>query len=220
MKEWTSGAAHNNARWCDAVCRAHGTGGSFLPHMWVSAHPVPRFYPNAVTLAADKVARREQRETLSILANSNLPGHWAVKDSFGTLDLSRSGFEILFDAHWVRCTMPREGAVSDIVWQRETEGAAPLPFDDPGFAMFTGRRGFKVVAGGMFYRTDDFVGLSNVIAESADAVAVWQSLALLAARTFPLLPVVGYESGRELKAAEKAGFERGDRLRVWVRSAG
>ena len=37
-----------------------------------------------------------------------------------------------------------------------------------------------------------------------------------AATTFPGLPLVGYELGDELKAAQKAGFEIGDPLRVWV----
>jgi hypothetical protein len=95
-----------------------------------------------------------------------------------------------------------------------------LPIDDPDFALFKGRRGFAVVAGGMFYRAEGVVGLTNVVAEAGDAVAVWHSLILLAAQTFPRLPVVGYESGTELQAALDAGFELGDPLRVWVRSAG
>jgi hypothetical protein len=84
--------------------------------------------------------------------------------------------------------------------------------------MFTGRRGFQVVAGGMLYRAEGVVGLSNVVADATDARAVWRSLALLAAQTFPRLPLVGYESGEELKAASNAGFEIGDKLRIWVRS--
>jgi hypothetical protein len=162
----------------------------------------------------------EQRGTVDILAKSNLPGRWSVKDSFATLDLSRGGFEILFEASWIRSVMPAGEESSDIVWQRETQSATPLPFDDPDFALFVGRRGFAVVAGGMLYRAEGVVGLSNVVADAADAVAVWRSLILLAARTFPRLPLVGYESGNELQAATAAGFEAGDKLRVWVRERG
>ncbi|OFW96852.1 MAG: hypothetical protein A3D94_14315 [Alphaproteobacteria bacterium RIFCSPHIGHO2_12_FULL_66_14] len=208
----------NNARWCDAVCRAHGKPGRFLPHMWVNAEAVPRFYPNVVTLQSNKSAAAEQREAIDILVKSNLPGRWSVKDSFRTLDLSRQGFEPLFEARWIRNAMPAAGPSSDIVWQRETNGAAGLPFGDPDFALFTGRRGFRVVAGGMLYRAEGVVGLSNVVADAPDARAVWRSLALLAAQTFPRLPLVGYESGDELKAASDAGFEVGDKLRIWVRS--
>ncbi len=200
------------------MCRAHGQAGTFLPHMWVNAHAVPRFYPNAVTIAPDEAALAEQRGTIGILLKSNLPGRWAVKDSFNALDLSRQGFEVLQEASWIRGAMPVAGPSSDIVWQRDTQGRAGLPFDDPNFALFTGRRGFAVVAGGMLYRAGGVVGLSNVVTEAADAVAVWRSLSLLAVRTFPRLPLVGYELGRELQAALDAGFEMGDPLRIWVRS--
>jgi hypothetical protein len=149
---------------------------------------------------------------------SNLPGRWSVKDSFAELDLSRSGFEILFEASWIRSVMPAAGPSSDIFWQRETQSQSALPLGDADFALFTGRRGFRVVAGGMLYRAEGVVGLTNVVAEAADAGAVWRSLIVLAAQTFPRLPVVGYESGAELQAALDAGFELGDPLRIWVRS--
>ena len=187
-----------------------------LPHMWVNAAPVPRFYPNAVTLAVGDTALEEQLTTVEILKKSNLPGRWSVKDSFGTLDLSRRGFELLFEARWIRSVMPAEGPSTDIVWEREDKGAAGLPFDDPGFVMFKGRRGFKVVAGFMLYRAEDIVGVSNVVAETADAPAVWRALTVMAAQTSPRLPLVGYESGSELQVAVTAGFEAGDELRVWV----
>jgi hypothetical protein len=179
---------------------------------------VPRFYPNVVTLAPDQTAVAEQRSTIDILMKSNLPGRWAVKDSFNALDLSRQGFDVLLEASWIRNVMPVEGPSSAIVWQRETQGKAGLPFDDPNFAIFTGRRGYSVVAGGMLYRADGVVGLSNVVADAADAVAVWRSLSLLAPTVFPRMPLVGYESGNELQAAVDAGFEIGDPLRIWVKA--
>jgi hypothetical protein len=192
--------------------------GTFLPQLWVNGQVVPRFYPNAVTLTHGAADIEEQRSAIELLVASNLPTRWAVKDSFGELDLSRLGFEVLFDASWIRCVMLAGGSTTDIVWQRETQSATKLPFGDPDFALFTGRRGFRVVAGGMLYRAGGVVGLSNVVAEAADAVAVWRSLILLASRTFPRLPLVGYESGAELQAALDAGFEPGDPLRIWVKA--
>jgi hypothetical protein len=187
--------------------------------MWVNTEPVPRFYPNAVTLAHDEASIAEQQSSVEILVKSNLPGRWAVKDSFNKLDLSRRGFDVLLEASWIRNTMPVGGMTADIVWQRETGSkGASLPFEDPNFAFFTGRRGFLVVAGGMLFCSDGVVGLTNVVADAADAVSVWRSLALLSAQTFPRLPLVGYESGSELEAALDAGFEIGDPLKVWVRA--
>lgn len=184
--------------------------------MWVNAATVPRFYPNAITLTVGDRALEEQRTTVEILQKSNLPGRWSVKDSFNTLDLSRRGFDLLFDAQWIRGGMPAAGPDTDIVWQREETATEPWPFDDPGFAMFRGRRDLEVVAGFTLYCSDDLVGVSNVVAETADAAAVWRSLTLLATQTFPRQPLVGYESGHELQAAVEAGFEAGDGLRVWV----
>jgi hypothetical protein len=70
---------------------------------------VPRFYPNVVTIAHDEAAIAEQRSTIDILLKSNLPGRWAVKDSFNALDLSRQGFDVLFEAAWIRNVMPVDG---------------------------------------------------------------------------------------------------------------
>ena len=83
--------------------------------------------------------------------------------------------------------------------------------------MFVGRRGGAVVAGGMLYRADGVVGLSNVVADADYEPAVWRDLALLAAATFP-----GSAAGRlriratSSKPRTSAGFEIGDPLRVWV----
>lgn len=186
--------------------------------MWVNAAEVPRFYPNAVTLTPAEADRAEQLATTEILLKSNLPGRWAVKDSFNALDLSRRGFDVLLEASWIRAALPIGEATAGIEWRRETESSTPLPFADENFAMFTGRRGFAVVAGGMLYRSDGVVGVTNVVAEAADTVSVWRSLIVLAAQTFPRLPVVGYEAGAELAAALDAGFELGDPLKVWVKA--
>ena len=203
------------------MCFAHGSVGRFLVHTWVNAEPVPRFYPNVVTLTTGEADIAEQRQAVRILQKSHLPGRWAVKDSFNTLDIARLGFEVLLEANWIRKAQPRAGAmVSGLAWQRVGPGGddsfpAAL-FSDDNFAMFSAKRDGVVVAGGTLYRSDGVVGLSNVIAEFDDEPAVWRDLASLAAATFPGFPVVGYESDDELKAAHKAGFEIGDPLRVWV----
>ena len=201
-----------------------------MVHTWVNAQPVPRFYPNLVTLTTGAPDIDEQRQVVQMLVASNLPGRWAVKDSFRTLDIARLGFEMLLEAKWIRKaepqTVPRSwrsaGAttmVSGLFWERAKAGVGAFPvalFSDDNFAMFSGRRNGAVVAGGTFYRADGVVGLSNVVADAEEAPALWRDLTILAASTFPGLPLIGYESGDELKAARKAGFEIGDPLRIWV----
>lgn len=202
------------------MCFSHGTVGRFLVHTWVNAEPVPRFYPNVVTLTTGEADIVEQRQAVRILQKSHLPGRWAVKDSFRTLDIARLGFEVLLEANWIRKAQPKAGTmVSGLSWERVGPGGEGFPaslFSDDNFAMFQAKRGGAVVAGGTFYRSDGVVGLSNVVAEFDDEPAVWRDLASLAAATFPGFPLVGYESGDELAAAKKAGFEVGDPLRIWV----
>jgi hypothetical protein len=194
-----------------------------LAHIWVNAEPVPRFYPNVVTLTTGEADIVEQRQTVRILQKSNLPGRWAVKDSFNTLDIARLGFEVLVEASWIRKAEPRaEATVAGLSWERARPGGDSFPaslFSDGNFAMFSGRRrGGAIVAGGTLYRADGIVGISNVVADADEEPAVWRDLSALAAATFPGLALVGYESGDELRAARKAGFEIGDPLRVWVKS--
>jgi hypothetical protein len=204
------------------VCFAYGTTGRFLVHTWVNAEPVPRFYPNLVTLTTGDADIAEQRQAVRILLKSHLPGRWAVKDSFNTLDIARLGFEVLFEANWIRLGEPKPATmVSGHSWERSTSGGEAFPdalFSDDNFAMFSARRDGAVVAGGTLYRADGVVGLSNVVADAVEEPAVWRDLAALSAATFPGLPLVGYESSDELEAAHKAGFEVGDPLRIWVKS--
>jgi hypothetical protein len=203
------------------VCFAHGTVGRFLVHTWVNAEPVPRFYPNVVTLTTGKNDIVEQRQTVRILLKSNLPGRWAVKDSFNTLDLARLGFDVLLEANWIRHPEPKaQMMISGLSWERAKPGGDGFPaalFSDENFAMFSGSRNGAIVAGGTLYHSDGVVGITNVTADSDEAPAVWRDLAALSASTFRGVPLVGYESGDELDAARQAGFELGDPLRVWVK---
>ena len=145
-----------------------------------------------------------------------------MKDSFNTLDIARLGFEVLLEANWIRKASPsRRSGLGHRLAARDQGRAATLP---AGSTIRTSRcspagAASRVVAGGMLYRADGVVGLSNVVADAAEpppcgaiARACWRP------RRSPRLPLVGYESGDELHAALDAGFEIGDPLRVWVKA--
>jgi len=93
-------AARNNARWCDTVCRAHGLPGEFHAHLWLNRRPVPRYYPNAVTLS-NTGGTSEQRAALQGLIAEGTLDNLAVKDSFCALDLAPLAFQFLFEATWL-----------------------------------------------------------------------------------------------------------------------
>src|SRR5580692_2295285 len=82
----TARAAHNNALWCDAVCRAQDRPGEFHQALWLARLETPRFYPNAVTTAGVETAPA-QLGAIADLIGSNRRRAWFVKDSFHCLRL-------------------------------------------------------------------------------------------------------------------------------------
>jgi hypothetical protein len=232
-------AARNNAEWCDAVCRSHGNPGEFHEDMWLNRNPVPRFYPNAGTLAEPS---QQQLDLIDELIAARPPRGWAVKDSFSMLDLESRGFRMLFDAEWIYLPVSR---VKDIVaaeksteWEvvrndlalAEWESAWSRSAGDTGedriflasllenrdVAVVAGFHDGQIVAGAIANRSDGVVGWSNFFAPAPEifdhAVA---SLATIA-RIFPGSPIVGYEHGDDLRNAHSLGFESIGPLRVWT----
>jgi hypothetical protein len=116
-------AARNNAEWCDAVCRAHNNPGEFHDDIWISRHPVPRFYPNAGTLAEPNP---RQLDLIDELIGVRLPPGWAVKDSFSMLDLESRGFRMLFDAEWIYLPVSRVKDVAARERQRDGKSCATI----------------------------------------------------------------------------------------------
>jgi hypothetical protein len=232
-------AARNNAEWCDAVCRAHNNPGEFHDGIWISRHPVPRFYPNVGTLAEPSP---RQLALIDELIAARLPPGWAVKDSFSMLDLESRGFRMLFDAEWIHLPVSRVkdiGSTSASVrweivrtdlalaewesaWSEATGDTSkdriflPPLLENKDVAVVAGFRDGHIVAGAIANRSDDVIGWSNFFApatEMFDHAAA--SLATIAG-VFPGLPIVGYEHGDDLLNAHSIGFESIGALRVWA----
>ena len=232
-------AARNNAELCDAVCVAHEHPGEFHYDMWLNRNLVPRFYPNAGTLAEPGP---RQIALIDELITARLPPGWAVKDSFSMLDLESRGFRILFDAEWIYLpvsrvkeiaavrTSARWEVVRDALALAEWESAWSRSSGDTGIgriflppllenkdvALVAGYRDGQIVAGAIANRSDRVVGWSNFFApatEVSDHAAA--SLAMIA-QVFPGLPIVGYEHGDDLRNAHSVGFESTGPLRVWT----
>ncbi len=237
-KSATQLAANNNAVWCDTLCRAHGRPGEFLPGVWVNRRAVPRFYPNAVTLAADDAPAL--RERIQALEQANLPPGWAVKDSFRTLDLTTLGFEVLFEAEWIwrpaEAPAPDAGSASLHWWRVQTAaelatwetawGSAagderlflPALLADPDVVFLAADQGGAIRAGAIVNQTDGVAGLSNLFGAEGQASVTWAGAVGAARAVFQGLPLVGYEAGPDLAAAQAAGFAAIGPLRVWRKS--
>ena len=234
-------AARNNAIWCDTICNAHGVSGEFQESVWLNRHPVPRFYPNLVTLTS----QRQPHAQVAIIQElaASLRGHWAVKDSFCELDLDALSFQPLFEANWVwrvpSASLPKDhehgiqwvrlqygstlekweaawnGYSTDNLQTKQPRLFLPSLLVDPNIAFITAYRGSKIIAGAIANRSGNVVGLSNVFTPPEDRLSFWAGCVLTAMDSFPGLPLVGYESGPELTLAEAVGFEKLQTLRVW-----
>jgi hypothetical protein len=231
-------AALNNARWCDAVCRAHGRAGEFVESggVWINRQVVPRFYPNAVTISPDA-----STASIDELLCIGTLGQFAVKDSFCPLDLSSRGFRILFEEQWIYrpAAQPKpiveitdvrwakiDNAISLAAWESAWSGASeekqkriflPPILDDGDVAFLAAYRGERIVAGGIANRTGEVVGMSNVFFPEANSSEFTAGCVAAIVDAFPGLPIVGYEGGPALAAARHIGFEAVGPLRVWSR---
>jgi hypothetical protein len=238
-------AVCNNAIWCHTVCRAHGHAGEFLEGIWLTRRAAPLFYPNAVTLADDQAATA-QLAAIQALIRANIPGAWAVKDSFATLDLAPLGFRLLFDAAWIARSSTQALPAADIagVRWRTVQSAAELraweiawrgvPMDaaeasppiflpallaDETVAILAAYRDHQIIAGAIVNRTDEVVGLSNVFVPTGNDAAFRAGCVIAVMERFPDLPIVGYESGGDLAAFGELGFQELGPLRIWLRAA-
>lgn len=233
-------AAWNNAVWCDAVCRAHGRPGTFRKAVWTTQHAVPPFFPNAVTLGGAEASAAHAAAVQELIA-ARLPGAWAVKDSFCTLDLHWLGFSVLFEAewvyrpasrpcpddrldgvHWVRVREAEELAAWEAAWRTDQEPFEGWPrlFPDRlltngDIAVIAAVRKNEIIAGVIGNRTAVVVGLSNLFLPREEARDFRAGCLAQVNNAFPGLPIVGYDREKNLAGAREAGFEVVGHLRVW-----
>lgn len=214
-------AAGNNADLYEAVFRAQGLRFARLPDGFAALDPPSPFYGHGVVTrpggAAGLLARLER----------TFGARTAIKDSFCEIDEARR--RVLFEAQWI--WRAAEGPESD--WRRidtpallaAWEGAwgATSPTEqrmfpdtcltDPGLAFFGRIEAGRVTAGCFVNRSAEVVGLSNVFGDGPETFAE----AAASAESFGAgRPIVGYERGADLEAAQKAGFETIGALRVLV----
>ncbi|TXS55048.1 hypothetical protein [Streptomyces sp. t39] len=228
-------AARNNARWCHAMCLAHGLTGSFAPDAWTAARRTPPLHPDAVTLTRGASAA-------SVLARTDTAAPGAsVKDSFAALDLAPAGFEVLFEAQWLH--RPAHGDTgpgrAGPRWERVTtagelagwadawdggQGLAglfrPELLRDADTAVLAVRGPSGApVAGAVVTADGTAAGISNLFTADGDLDTAWAGCLAAVSRMWPGVPVVGYEHGEDLAAAVRQGLSPAGPLRVWLATA-
>ncbi|MCA9312416.1 MAG: hypothetical protein KDA21_14480, partial [Phycisphaerales bacterium] len=194
-------AAENNARWCDAVCRAHGCRCEFVTGAWLCHGTPPPYHSNLVTLGGPEMAA-VHADLIRARVEDPGVGSFGFKDSFGCVDVPRAGgdrrFDVLFEASWIwleaevrLAGVPGWSRVDDAAGLRAFERAwrgddansaasatAQFPeslLRDPGVAFLTGVGASGEVEGvAIVNRTGRVAGLSNVFGPAMADDALWQ----------------------------------------------
>lgn len=220
-------AALNNAEWCHAFCRTHGIAGRFDHTAWSSAKRTPAFYPDAVSLVSGCSAH-------NLVSRVDASPGCSIKDSFADLELSPSGFEVLFSAEWL-CRAQAHGrpvskvwsAVSRVEelerWETAWGDPGPRPFfrrellTDTRIKILARLDGTRLLSGAVANRSRSVIGLTNVFDVEGDVESAWSDGASVAQAVWGPMPVVGYDEGESLDAAHRAGFETIGSLAVWIK---
>jgi len=220
-------SVENNAWWCHAVCASDGILGHFGQSLWSSPTRTPPLYPDAITLiprvSAAHVAAAIDRTRLGC----------SVKDSFADLDLTAYGLNPLFDSSWIsleRAARPPAAtrfahwstltSESDLDrWITAWGATQPYRFSssllaDARVSFLAGDRDGEFIAGAIAFDSAGVVGISNLFGPTRSLTDVWSDVAHLVRDTTDV-PVVGYESGTPLEAAQAVGFRCVGQLTVW-----
>ncbi len=224
-------AALDNARWCDTVCRSHGVVGDTDEQAWTSPLRTPPYYPDVVTLSPDA-------EEYALLARVDASDGCSVKDSFAALDLSMEDFARLVEGEWLWHDSPAARTGDDRRWHRVTTPDAmhawvtawapdpedhrillPSLLEQPGVVVLAGTDGDHddVLAGAIVTVGESVAGLGNFFSRDGDEARTWLAAVAAAREVVGGIPLVGWEAGASLAAAEAAGCERLGPLTVWMR---
>ena len=225
-------AARNNALWCDAVCRAHGLRGSIDDLAWTAPSRTPPYYPDAVTLSPDV-------EVHDLLGRVDASDGCSVKDSWSVLDLATEDFARLVVGEWlwldrsVPCpagdglrwwevTSAHDHARWVRAWASDEGDVSILPatlLHEPGVHVLAASEtpGGEVLAGAILNVTGEVAGLGNLFDRHDDVEGTWRGACAAAREVVGGVPLVAWEAGDGVAAAEAVGCERLGPLTVWVR---
>ncbi len=238
-------AVHNNAVWCDVVCRALGCDTTWVDGLWVNRSVSPPYYPNAATVSPDDTAAQVGR--VRTMLDGPLSRPWSIKDGYRALDLAELGLEVLFEAEWIGLPpgAPLPAPADELAWSPVTDDAGlaawemtwrgedaaadvggldrlfrPALLADPDIRFLAGRDGWQIVAVAVANRSDDgsgpVVGISNIVLGGKHPERYRTGAVAAARAAFPGLPMMGYQRATDLKAMLGLGFRPLGPLRVWL----
>lgn len=233
-----SEAVLDNVEWCELVCASLEVATGRTDSLWWCIDDAPRLYPDVITSSPD--ARLD-----ALLELIEQRTACTVKDSFGSLDLTGEGFEVLFDASWIARSA---GVPEDVdpAWEVLTDdddldaweaawieaggsvhSLSPKLLTGAPVSFLAERVAGRTVAGAAVHRGRGVLGMSNLFrvegetssdVDAEDEPSSWARAAAAVSWLAPELGVVGYERGVALASLLTVGFVRAGDLRVWQRT--
>lgn len=218
-------AIETSRRWYDDVLALHRIPSTVDGTLWIALADPPPWHSAVKTL--DPSASAEQ-----VLAAMEQHPRGSVADSFGTLDLTSAGFDLLIEATWLvhpgappTPDWPEDWTVVDepevlAEWSRRHDYVGVLPpsvLEHPRFHVLAKVGGGEVVAGAVIHDAGSTVGLSNLWSRTGPDEADVTAALACAAALHPGRPVADYAWAEELTLMRGAGFEPVGPHRVWAR---
>jgi hypothetical protein len=219
-------AVASSLHWYEDIFAVHGIPTALQHGLWRALGQPPRWHSAAKTIepTISKEAALRAVEAFD---------HCSIADSFGALDLSDAGFDLLFEATWVhhppraRKTAALPAGWSVIGTQAELEAwngehdtrgvLLPSLLNHPRFHFLCERADGRLLGGAVLHDSDpDTVGLSNqwaVAGRCLDPAALLSCVEIL----YPGRAVVGYERGQDLESVLGAGSTELGPQHVWAR---
>jgi len=191
--------------WYQDVFQAHGIPTEVEEGLWRAKTQPPRWHSAAKTLRTTVSEALVERAVESF-------DRCSVADSFGTLDLTSAGFDVLFRATWLHHpAVPREGTLPPewstvheedqlALWNEGHDTVGVLPpslVRHPRFTFLARHVGGDLVGGAVLHDSGPVVELSNVWSRSP---AVTEADAVLAC-------VRAERPGRAVVCYERTGLD-------------
>ena len=238
VTEKRSKAIQNNLDLYKIILGSHQVESFETDDLWYCLEQTPPLYSNLIT-KKETWTPDSIFEAIDQIYLTKRWAEWAVKDSFGTLNLTGYGFLKLFDAQWIYLPFKNFKTRNDpriqfkiannedgllkwiIAWESgEAESIGNKIFkstmlSNPNVYFLTAYQGTQIVGGCLVNRTGNVLGISNSFGPESD-IRYWSGLISFVLENIAPLDIVGYFGNDLLHLLMSLSFEAVGNLSVWL----
>lgn len=238
MKDKQKLASNNNLALYQAVFAAHNKTLELNDDIYFLPVKTPPLYSNLATRNKDW-RPDEIFQQIDKLAKEENWQDWSIKDSFQCLDLTKFGFEKLFDSQWIYLESNDFSSLdtpdhidfkmieseNDLqlwieVWGEGVELGNQIYnkdlLENSDVKFVIGYVDSKPIYVALLNKSDDVIGVSNFFISEKTEI-VWSDLVKFIQNQFGLVDIVGYEDAETVSKIKSIGFESVGNLTVWLK---